>query len=67
MVSTRKTRYLGQESGKSSDRWFGRGVGHPKGHGASAGDGRTTDKGLLAKGIEVIFRTGNRPTGGSGK
>ncbi len=51
---TRKTRHLGNESGKSSDRFFGRGVGHPKGHGASTGDGRTSDKSILGK-IVTVF------------
>ena len=40
---TKKTRYIGRESGKSSNRWFG-GTGHPNGNGASAGDGKTTKK-----------------------
>lgn len=51
---TEKTRYVGNESGKSSNRWFGFG-GHPKGNGASAGDGKTTDKSILGK-IVVIFK-----------
>lgn len=59
---TRKTRYIGRESGKSSDRWFGRGVGHPRGHGASTGDGRTSDKGILGK-IAVVFKSGDKPKG----
>lgn len=43
---TEKTSYLGKESGKSSARFFGGAsrVMHEKGDGASAGDGRTTDK-----------------------
>lgn len=54
---TKKTKYLGRESGKSSSRWFGPGVGHPRGHGASAGDGRTTNPGLLGR-IVVKFLSG---------
>jgi len=57
---TNKTRHLGNESGKSSNRWFGRGTGHPRGHGASAGDGRTSDKSLLGK-IVVVFKGGDKP------
>lgn len=45
---TEKTKHLGQESGKSSSRWFGK-SGHERGYGASAGDGRTTDKSLAGK------------------
>jgi hypothetical protein len=51
---TRKTRYIGKESGKSSGRWFGP-VGRPgtaeakHGLGARAGDGRTSDKSILGK------------------
>lgn len=56
---TEKGEYLGRESGKSSDKWFGKGVGHRKGHGASAGDGRTSDKSILGK-IIVVFRKGKR-------
>jgi hypothetical protein len=56
---TRKTRHLGNESGKSSDRFFGEGVGHPKGHGASAGDGRTSNKSILGK-IAVVFKPGKK-------
>ena len=56
---TKKTRHLGNESGKSSDRFFGRGVGHPKGHGASAGDGKTSDKSILGK-IAVVFKSGKK-------
>lgn len=47
--------YQGRQSGKSSDKWFGKGVGHPKGYGASAGDGRTYNSSLLGK-IVVIFK-----------
>lgn len=59
---TRKTRYIGRESGKSSNRWFG-GGGHPKGHGASAGDGKTSDRSILGK-IAVVFKSGGKPKGG---
>jgi hypothetical protein len=52
---TEKTKHLGRESGKSSDKVFGPGVGHPKGHGASAGDGQTTDKTVAGK-IKVETR-----------
>ena len=48
--------HQGRQSGKSSNKWFG-GGGHPKGYGASAGDGRTSDKGILGK-IAVVFRPG---------
>lgn len=55
-----KTPYVGRQSGKSSSRWFGGGQGiHPKGNGASAGDGVTSDKSILGK-IAVVFRKGNR-------
>ena len=53
---TKKTKYLGNESGKSSDRWFGPGTGHPRGHGASTGDGRTTDRSVVGK-IVAVFKT----------
>lgn len=58
---TEKTKHLGRESGKSSNRWFrnsNTGAGsslHPKGNGASTGDGRTSDKSILGK-IAVVFR-----------
>jgi hypothetical protein len=55
---TRKTKYVGKESGKSSNRFFG-GTGHPKGHGASAGDGKTSDKSILGK-IIVVFKGGDK-------
>lgn len=55
---TKKTRHLGNESGKSSNKWFG-GTGHPKGNGASAGDGRTSDKTILGK-IVPVFRRGKK-------
>jgi len=51
----RKTRYFGRESGKSSNRWFG-GRGHPKGYGASTGDGKTSDKSILGKIVPVFKR-----------
>lgn len=46
----------GRQSFKSSNRWFKSG-GHPKGDGASAGDGRTSDKSILGK-IVVVFKSG---------
>ena len=49
--------HQGRQSGKSSNKWFG-GTGHPKGNGASAGDGRTSDRSILGK-IVVIFKKGN--------
>lgn len=52
---TKKTQHLGRESGKSSNRWFG-GGGHPKGNGASAGDGVTTDHSVAGK-IVPEFKT----------
>ena len=58
---TEKGEYIGLESGKSSNRWFrnsNTGAGsdtHPKGNGASAGDGRTTDPKVAGK-VEVTFR-----------
>jgi len=55
--SQRQTSYQGRQSGKSSNRWFG-GTGHPKGNGASTGDGRTSDKSILGK-IAVVFKRGN--------
>lgn len=53
---TKKNKIIGKESGKSSDRWFGPGVGHPKGHGASTGDGRTSDKSILGKIVPKFLR-----------
>lgn len=50
--------HQGRQSGKSSNRWFG-GRGHAKGYGASAGDGKTSDKSILGK-IIPVFRRGNR-------
>jgi hypothetical protein len=55
--SQRKTPSVGRQSGKSSNRWFG-GTGHPKGNGASAGDGRTSDKSILGK-IIPLFKSGD--------
>ena len=40
---TKKTAYLGRESGKSSMKMFGGPADHP-GYGARAGDGRTANK-----------------------
>lgn len=56
-----KIPYQGRQSGKSSAKWFGgagRGM-HPKGYGASTGDGRTSDPSLLGK-IVPKFLRGNR-------
>jgi hypothetical protein len=55
---TKKTKIVGCESGKSSNKWFGR-TGHPKGYGASAGDGRTSDESILGK-IVVVFKGGGK-------
>jgi hypothetical protein len=60
---TKKTKVVGWESGKSSNKWFG---GRQKrGWGASAGDGVTgstvesdTDS-WPVRGIKVIFRKAN--------
>lgn len=52
---TEKGKYLGRESGKSSARFFG-GEGRDmpaRGHGASAGDGKTSILGLVKK---VVFK-----------
>ncbi len=61
---TEKTKHLGKESLKSSGKWFrnsqmptGAAIVHKNGHGASAGDGRTSDKSILGK-IIVVFRSG---------
>lgn len=51
-----KIPHQGRQSGKSSNRWFG-GTGHPKGNGASTGDGKTSDESILGK-ILPIFRKG---------
>jgi len=61
---TKKTEHVGRESGKSSTRWFGRSepagtAGGDHGYGARAGDGRTSNPGILGK-IKVTFRKGNR-------
>jgi ribosomal protein L15 len=55
---TRKTKYVGKESGKSSSKWWG-GRGNPKGYGASAGDGKTSDTSLLGK-IVPVFKKGGK-------
>lgn len=52
-------KFVGRQSGKSSDKFFGKGTGHPKGHGASAGDGKTSDRSLLGK-IVVAFLPGKK-------
>lgn len=53
--------YQGRQSGKSSNRWFrkpGHGTTmHPRGNGASAGNGRTSDTSILGK-IIPVFRKG---------
>lgn len=57
-----KIPYQGRQSFKSSDRWFGGGRAlHERGNGASAGNGKTSDKTVLAK-IIVVFKRGNRQT-----
>lgn len=61
---TKKTRYLGKESGKSSTRWFGPSdppgrAEHKHGRGARTGDGRTSDTSILGK-IIPIFRKGDK-------
>lgn len=48
--------YQGRQSGKSSNKWFG-GGGHPKGYGASTGNGKASDKSILGK-IVVAFLPG---------
>jgi hypothetical protein len=52
---TKKTKYVGRESLKSSNKWFG-GTGNPRGNGASAGDGKTTDKTIVGK-IVAVFKS----------
>jgi len=47
--------YQGRQSGKSSNRWFG-GGGHPKGNGASTGDGQTSDSSILGKIVPKFLR-----------
>jgi len=59
---TKKTRHLGKESGKSSTKWFGASepsgtAGSRHGYGARAGDGRTSDGGILGK-IVPLFKKG---------
>lgn len=49
--------WQGRQSGKSSNKWFG--TPHPRGNGASAGDGRTSDTSILGR-IIPVFRKGNR-------
>jgi hypothetical protein len=57
--------HQGRQSGKSSNRFFG-GTGHPKGNGASTGNGTTGSKVTsdsptgIVDGIRMIFRKGNR-------
>lgn len=54
---TKKTIILGRESGKSSSRWFGGGEAiHPKGNGASTGDGKTSDTSILGKIVPRFLR-----------
>lgn len=52
-----KIPHVGRQSGKSSNRFFG--GSQAKGHGASTGDGKTSDKSILGK-IIPVFRRGNR-------
>lgn len=57
-----KVPHQGRQSGKSSNKWFtsnGRRVGHPKGNGASTGDGQNTDTSIVGKIIPKFLR-GNR-------
>lgn len=59
-----KVPYLGRQSGKSSNKWFRNSSGtgadlHPRGNGASAGDGKTSDASILDKIIPEFLR-GNR-------
>jgi len=50
---TKKTRYLGNESGKSSKRWFTPSARpHPY-----TGDGRSNASGPLLAALKLIFRT----------
>lgn len=51
---TKRTKYLGRESGKSSNKFFGKDV-HPKGYGASTGNGYDTDSSVVGK-IEIEFK-----------
>jgi len=58
---TKKTRHLGQESGKSSTRYFG--PSEPRdteagqhGYGARAGDGKTTTD----RKVKVVFQEGDK-------
>lgn len=48
--------WQGRQSGKSSNRFFG-GGGHPRGNGASTGDGRTSNPSILGQ-ILPVFRKG---------
>lgn len=59
-----KVPHQGRQSGKSSASWFTSstaplGTRHPKGNGASAGNGKTSDTSILGK-IAVVFKKGNR-------
>jgi hypothetical protein len=61
-VLTKKTRYVGLESGKSSTRWFGPssrpGTEAAKhGYGARAGDGKTVNESIVGK-IVAKFKSG---------
>lgn len=61
---TKKTRHLGRESGKSSTRWFGGGDRRTEagkhGHGARAGDGRTSNKSILGKIVPKFLKGDER-------
>lgn len=59
---TKKGKYVGRESGKSSTKWFGPSENPSSeagkhGYGARTGDGKTT---VLGKVTEVIFRKGKK-------
>lgn len=45
---TKKTEYVGKESGKSSLKYFGGPEDHP-GYGARTGDGKTTNRDVAGK------------------
>lgn len=64
VMMTKKTRHVGRESGKSSTKFFGRSesagtAGGDHGYGARAGDGRTSNPGILGK-IKVVFKPGSK-------
>jgi hypothetical protein len=53
-----KPPYQGRQSGKSSSSWFKSGDPHmhPKGYGASTGDGKTTDKSIVGRIVSKFLR-----------